>query len=512
MPFISAAVALIASAVSSLVAVGSFIVGGAGLGALTIGGIGIGQIALTAGLIGLNYALTPKNKATVGSINDPGTRGNTRQAIPSHRFLYGTVQVGGAIFILDDSQPPSLVMGLLLSARRIDSVVSAKIGTNTVTFDGDRKALNSPFRVGSTAYLRGSFRLGTSDQAMDPILKEMFPTLGVEDGPVDTFLQTGHATAVFEFKYGTDRTHFETLWGQVAIPNPFVLVKGSLVYDPRDPTQDVDDESTWKWSDNATLIQADWARHPDGVGEKTEDADWEKIAESADYDDELVALKAGGTQKRHTINGVVTLNQPPRDVMEALLTANRGALRRSKGRWWIESSKPRNPVATITDKDIVSGFDYRDRRPVKEQYNKLRGRFIAPERDYQEADGPILDRTDLQTEDGEILETTIRAPFTDTHQALQRMEKQFLLESRLGKTWAGTVRLRLLGIDVGNAILISSKIWPQINGIYMVENWGFADDFSAIRLQLREYDKTISTNWNPQTDEQDFELPELEAA
>lgn len=508
MPFITAAVALVAE----IAAIGSLVIGGGSLGALTIGGIGIGQIALTAGLIGLNYALTPKNKATVGAINDPGTRGNTRQAIPPQRFLYGTVQVGGAIFILDDSLPPKLVIGLLLCARRIDSVLSTKIGTNTVTFDADRKALNSPYRVGSTVYLRGSFRSGTSDQAMDPILKELFPTLGVEAGPVDTFLQSGHATAVFEFGYGTDRTHFETLWGQVAIPNPFVLVKGSLVYDPRDPTQVLDDESTWKWSDNATLIQADWARHPDGVGEKPEDADWEKIIESANYDDELVALKDGGFQKRHTINGVVTLDQPPRDVMEALLTANRGSLRRSKGRWWIESSKPRDPVATITDKDIVSGFDYRDRRPVREQYNKLRGRFVAPERDYQEADGPILDRPDLQTEDGEVLETTIRAPFTDTHQALQRLEKQFLLESRLGKTWSGTVRLRLLGIDVGNAIRISSNLWPQINGIYKVENWGFADDFSAIRLQLREYDKTISTNWDPDTDEQDYELPEIEAA
>jgi hypothetical protein len=425
MPIISAAVALLASAASALTfAVG--LGGAASLGSLTVLGFalpGIGQIALSAGLLALNYALTPKNKGSVGAVNDPGTRANTRQAVPPQRFLYGTVQVGGAIFFLDDTQPPSIVMGLLLCARRIDSVISTKIGTETVTFDDENEALNSPFLDGSDVYLRGSFRLGADDQAIDPILKEMFPNLGVDTSgpsPVDTFLQSGSATAVFEFRYGADREHFEKLWGQVSIPNPFVLVRGSLVYDPRDPTQDPEDETTWKWSDNATLIQADWAKHRDGVGEKTEDADWEKIARSADYDDELVQLKDGSFQKRHTINGVVTLNQSPRDIMEALLTANRGALRRSKGRWWIESSYPKEPIATVTDKDIVAGFDYRDRKPVREQYNKVRGRFIAPERDYQEADGPILTRDDLETEDGELLETTIRAPFTDNHPALQR--------------------------------------------------------------------------------------------
>lgn len=506
MPFITAAIALIAE----IAAVATFVtgVGGAGaLGGLAVAGFavpGLGSIALTAGLIALNYALTPRNKATVGAINDPGSRGNIRQAVPPQRFIYGRVQVGGAVFFLDDTKPPKLFLGILLSARKINAVLSAKIGTNTVTFDSDKKALNEPYRVGSTAYLRASFRLGTSDQAIDPLLAAEFANLE------STFRQRGSATAVFEFTYGTDRTHFEKLWGQTAIPNPFVLVEGSLVYDPRDPTQVLGDESTYKWSDNATLIQADWAMHPDGVGEKAEDADWEKIAASANYDDELVALKAGGFQKRHTINGVVTLDQSPRSVMEALLTANRGALRRSKGKWWIESSAPRDPVATIRDKDLVAGFEYRDRKPVREQYNKVRGRQVSPDRDYQEVDGPILDRSDLQTLDGELLETTIRTPFTDTHQALQRLQKQFLEESRLGKVWSGAVRLRLLGIDVGHAVRIDSDLWPQINGIYKVENWGFVDDFSAITLQLHQYDKTISTDWNAAEDEQDFELPELD--
>jgi hypothetical protein len=107
MPIISAAVAAIASLASTVGFI--FGVGGAaGLGGLAVAGFalpGIGQIALTAGLFALNYALTPKNKATVGAVNDPGTRANTRQAVPAQRFLYGTVQVGGAIFFLDDTNP-----------------------------------------------------------------------------------------------------------------------------------------------------------------------------------------------------------------------------------------------------------------------------------------------------------------------------------------------------------------------------------------------------------------------
>lgn len=509
MPIVTAIVGGIASLAAGAAAVGSFVLAGGGLGALTIGGISagtLGSIGLTAGLVALNYALTPRHKASVGQVNDPGQRGNVRQAVPPQRFVYGEVQVGGAVFFLDDSKPPYLVLGILLCARRIESVLSAKIGTATVSFDSERKALNAPFREGATCYLRGSFRTGTADQAIDPLLAEKYPELDA------SFRQRGVATAVFEFDYGGDRTKYEELWGQVAIPNPFVVCRGCLVFDPRDPTQVLGDESTYKWSDNATLIQADWAMHPDGVGESPADADWQKIAESADYDDELVGLKGGGYRKRHTINGVVSLDQSPRDVMEALLTANRGALRRSKGKWWIESSKPRNPVETITDSDLKGAFEYRDAKPLKELYNRVRGRFTAPERNYQEADGPILDRNDLQDADGEVLQTTIRAPFTDDHRALQTLQKRFLRESRLGKAWSGLVSLRLLGIDVGMAIRIDSALWPEISGIYRVENWGFADDFSAIRVDLKEYDRAIETDWDPETDEQDFELPELEVA
>jgi hypothetical protein len=340
MPFITAIV-------SAIAAIGSFVVGGAGLGALTIGGISagtLGSIGLAVGLSALNYALTPKNKASIGRVNDPGTRGNVRQAVPPQRFPYGTVQVGGAVFFLDDSKPPALYLGLLLSARPINRVLSVKLGTDIVTFASDMKALNAPYRAGVDCFLRGSFRLGASDHAIDPLLDEVFTNLDAE------FRQRGSATAVFEFIYGDDREHFEELWGQVQIPNPFVLIEGALVYDPRDPTQLLDDATTWKWSDNATLVQADWAKHADGVGEDPADADWDRIAESANYDDEIVQLPDGSFQKRHTINGIVTLDQSPRDIMEALLTANRGSLRRSKGTWWIESSKPRDPIVTLTDR------------------------------------------------------------------------------------------------------------------------------------------------------------------
>lgn len=497
MPFITAIV-------SAIAAIGSFVVGGAGLGALTIGGISagtLGSVGLAVGLSALNYALTPKNKASIGRVNDPGTRGNVRQAVPPQRFPYGTVQVGGAVFFLDDSKPPALYLGLLLSARPINGVVSVKLGTDIVTFDEDMKALNAPYREGVDCFLRGSFRLGASDQAIDPLLDEVFTNLDAE------FRQRGSATAVFEFTYGDDREHFEELWGQVQIPNPFVLIEGALVYDPRDPTQLLDDATTWKWSDNATLIQADWAKHADGVGEDPADADWDRIAESANYDDEIVQLPDGSFQKRHTINGIVTLDQSPRDIMEALLTANRGSLRRSKGTWWIESSKPRDPIVTLTDRDIIGAFEYRDSSPTKDRYNKVRGRFTAPERDYQEADGPIIHDEDLEDADGELLETTIRAPFTDNHYKLQRLQYQFLLESRLGKLWSGPASLRLLGIDVEDAIRIDSEIWPMINGVYKVSNWGFLDDFSGLRLELREYDRTISI---AEPSYQEFELPELD--
>ena len=146
--------------------------------------------------------------------------------------------------------------------------------------------------------------------------------------------------------------------------------------------------------------------------------------------------------------------------------------------------------------------------------NKVSGRFIAAERDYQEVEGPIYDRTDLAAIDGETLQQTVRLPLTATHQRFQRLAKQFLLESRLGKALTVTIKLEAMAqsakaLRTGRCIRVWSEVFSMINADYLINEWGFSEDFSSIRLSLVEYDRTIPYAWDAAVDEQAFTLPAL---
>ena len=64
-----------------------------------------------------------------------------------------------------------------------------------------------------------------------------------------------------------------------------ILREGHLVYDPRDPTQATEDQSTWKRSHNPALLQARIALAAGG------DVDWSAVVRQADICDEPVELK-----------------------------------------------------------------------------------------------------------------------------------------------------------------------------------------------------------------------------
>lgn len=344
------------------------------------------------------------------------------------------------------------------------------------------------------------------------------------------FRQRGIATAVMRYNFGADQDAYTTLWGQKQRPNPIFLVEGIAVpdprrsgcileYDPSDADAVAEAEATWRWSNNAALCQAHYLIQRYGGKIDPRRMDWDKVAEAANWDDGLIGTKAGGFIKRGMIDGLITLNQKPSDVMSSMLSANRGFILESAGRVWVSSSKPRVPVATIHDAILSGGIEYQAAKPKRDLINRLKVRFVAPDREYQTVDGPILARVDYQTADGELLDSVLDLPFTlDTGDAVrpQVLQKAFLETSRLGRriTCVCDVILLAKSADdlVGNAVNFSSDLFPLFNGIYFVEKWGFADNFGSIQLSLVEYDKSIETDFVAADDQQDFTLPPLDIA
>lgn len=507
-----------------------------GLGGVTFLGISATTILTGAAIVGANYALSAINKpkspgagSGVGSatlINTPEARGNIQQSAPIERWVYGQARVGGAIFFVEDSKPPYLYLGLLLSGRQISDIRGVHISTNDIAFSSFAfDTPITPLPVDGQTYVKSgvsrltmSFGAGLTTQAIDPIIHADFPNLTTD------FRQREIARAVFKFKFGDDASDFEKMWGQgVSIPSPLIDVDGAPVYDPRDPSQFYPSDwrdnaevsaamATWKFSRNAALIQRDWMAHPDGVNYPPGRIRDDEVARAADFDDEPVANKDGTSRPRHTIDGVVTLDQSPRTVMEAMLTANRGFMVQSRGRGWVASSTPRTAVTTIDDDMLLGGFEFQCNRAKADLVNEVRARFSSSDREYQDVDAPTLSDEDLIEEDGEVFSKTVRLPFTSDHRAVQTLEKQFLAEARLPRSLSCTIKIKGIAddLDAGAVVQVWSNLYPAMNGLYTVESMGFLDDFSGLSLGLREYDPSIANDWNPAIDEQDFTLPALE--
>ena len=187
----------------------------------------------------------------------------------------------------------------------------------------------------------------------------------------------------------------------------------------------------------------------------------------------------------------------------------------------MQSSQPVDPVATLTDDDVVGEFRYRDAKPKRELVNTPRVRFIAPE---SIIDGDVVRFSDAETswpseaeiaalveQDGEELAQTLRLGYVSTHQRAQRRLKAFVLETRLGLSITVATSLRMLGVVEGDVIRVALQTFPQVDRLYSVKSWELAGDFSTITFQLVEFDPTIARDWNPEEDEQPFVPVEEEA-
>lgn len=490
----------------------------------------VGTSLLVGGAITLNYAAQALQKRGQGSadnfaLNDNSIKYNERQAIPRKRIIYGTAQVGGAL-CYEVGKPPYLYHGFLICAEQITAFQKMWVGSNEVSLAGIvPNTILPPSAVdGQPDYpnnLKVSFRLGTPDQAIDPLVHADFPNLAT------SFCQKGTATVFVRYNYGANYDAFTKLWGQVQKPNPLWLVQGIAIPDPRkaghilnwnpdDPDSVAEARASWSFSNNASLVTAHYLTQKYGGIIKPSRIDWDKVAKSADFDDELVLCLDGTYQRRYTIDGVVTMNQGRSDIVSGFIAANRGYVLTDAGRSWPASAAPRSPVVTITDKLLTGAVSIRAAKPKRDLLNRVKTRFVAPDREYQEVDGPVLSRTDLQRLDGEILDGTLDLPFTLDDRRAQRLAKAYLESGRLGKQITARVDVSVLAQCsdslVGSAVTWDSKLFSQGNGTYLCTEWGFSDGFSSIDISLIEYSASLETDWDAATDEQPFELADLDVS
>jgi len=424
MPFIVSAVVAVAGAIS---------------GVLAAGGIGAALIRIGGTLL-LSYAaqaLMPKPQTTLQNRTV-----TIREPVVPRDLVYGRTRKGGVIVFLNSSGSDNAVLDLVivLATHRVNSI-------GAVYFEGE-VALDA---VG-TAQGRWAGKVsvekkfGDASQTAFTALKAALPDKWTENHRL-----RGCAAIHLRLTYDQDAY-------PGGIPNITVDLEGKNdIWDPRIQAS--------VYCENPALCLADYMANTTwGIGARVgqlDGIDEMALIEAANICDEPVALAGGGAEPRYACNGVITLSEVPKTIIEGLLTSFAGRCAFSGGSWRIHAGAWRAPSVALTSDHVrEAGLTLATRVTMSSNFNGVRGQFVSPENDWQPDDFPAYASAAYLAEDGgEQKWRDISLPFTISATMAQRLAKIELERARRQMTVRLSGKLSAWAATVGDVVTLSYARW-----------------------------------------------------
>ena len=424
MPFIVSAVTAVAGAIS---------------GVLAAGGIGAALVRLGGTLL-LSYAsqaLMPKPKVALQARTV-----TVREPVVPRDMVYGRARKGGVITFLHASgaKDQFLHLVIVLAAHRVKSL-------GAIWFDGEMAVSAGGIVQGRWAgKITVEKRLGAEDQTAFASLVANVPTRWTAAHRL-----AGCAALYLRLTYDADAF-------PGGIPNITVDLEGKNdILDPRTGLRG--------YSENPALCLADYLAHPAfGIGAGIGAADGievESLIEAANICDEMVPLASGGSERRYSCNGVVSLAESPKTIIEGLLSAMAGRVSVQGGNWRIHAGAYRLPEVTLTADDVrAGGLVLATRVSQSANFNGVRGQFVSPENDWQPDDFPAYASDVYLAEDGgERKWRDLPLPFTTSAAMAQRLAKIELERARRQMTVKLSGKLAAWRAGVGETVMLSYARW-----------------------------------------------------
>ncbi len=199
------------------------------------------------------------------------------------------------------------------------------------------------------------------------------------------------------------------------------------------------------------------------------------------------AVYSTGTVRRYTLDGVVSLDRPPLEVLEDMASAMAGRIVYAQGKWRFYPAAASLPVAALDEDDLRGPLRLRPRNSLAEGYNGVRGTYAEPAALYEETEFPGLSR-----EPDPTLQTwrEISLPFTLRDHRAQRIAAIVLRRADYPLELVFPAKLSGLPVLPGECVTVSLQRFGWEDKKFLVESWEFAED-GGVDLVLIEEDDSI---------------------
>lgn len=427
-----------------------------------------------------------------------------RSSTPPAVAVYGEALTAGALAHIETSSPEQLNMVVALADHECDAVGDIyfdeeRVGTRNVNgtvLDGKWGQLDDGTIIAIVLP-----KLGGADDAGFP---------GLEDTPGTKWTSEHRGVGVCKLRQtlfwsrklidrGETRSEQGSEHFPTGIPGPQAVVRGMKVLDIR--------TGVVEWSDNPALCLLDVLTRVWGEGEdptigvqlfEMADLDLDTWAAEADICDQLVEYRDTNgntvTGKRYRLNGTISLDGEPADILEALLSSCGGSLYIEPGPVRLMVAAPRAVTGSVlTADDLAGSLKVRPRRSVRDAVNVVRGTWVD-EKDLWRVKQftPVRSSIYQTQDDGLELAEELKLDYTTQEYIARRLAKIELEQARQEITFTTVLKPKCIDIIEGDV-----RAWtiPELG-------WS-AKPFVAVQTSIDQYFQ-ITVTWQEYADVYDF--------
>lgn len=482
----------------------------------------VAQIAYYAVSLGSSLLLTTAANALLSKKATTSTQNSqlsTASTAPSYRYVYGRAKavatpagtpVRGDYIVgcwILNSRPSSLEdFRLFLDTREV------AVTGDPFDFEGD--GATSTDELFDDGILR--FWISRGDKTSPPdYFTDNYPHGSGED---DELWKTTDGwqgiTVLWAILDAGDNNTRSDRWPSTP---PYIEIEGdwSLVYDPREPSHDIDDPDTWEFSDNWALCVTDALINNPIKSYTSSNLDFDLISYAADVSDEIVD-KVDGTEKRYTLGGTLVFDGSEiEDQVLPMVAAAGGSIARVGGKISVIPAAYQEPDITI-NRFFGDSLAATDLASGDTLVNELRTYYTSPERSYETAELEPYEIPGAFDEDGGVASVEdLNLQFCVSATQAMRVRKIIGGLRRRQKSLSVVLGPEALDLIPGSTVTLDLESpWSIFNGIYEIQSMqpgldliGSSGVAMRIPVTMTKHSEDIY-DWDPEVDEE--EITEVE--